>query len=76
MEEPNQKMSFYTSIMASLGFYFLIFIGLINHVIFTPKVASEKNREVKTNLFTYIIFNKKYIFRDIHPYTINLIVYF
>lgn len=62
MEEPNKKMSFYTSIIASLGFYYLIFIGLINHVIFTPKVASEKNREVKMKLFIFIIFYKKIYF--------------
>lgn len=65
MEEPNKKTSFYTSIMASLGFYFVIFIGLINHFIFTPKVASEKNREVKINLFTFLIFYEKKIFLGI-----------
>lgn len=49
MKESYEKMPIYTSIMASLGFYFLIFIGLINHIIFTPKVATEKNRKVKMN---------------------------
>lgn len=45
MKESYEKMPIYTSIMASLGFYFLIFIGLINHIIFTPKVATEKKIE-------------------------------
>jgi len=55
MKESYEKMPLYTSIMASLGFYFLIFIGLINHIIFTPKVATEKNRKVKLNLLIYFI---------------------
>jgi len=46
MEESYEKMPLYTSVMACLGFYFLIFIGLINHIIFTPKVSTEKNRKV------------------------------
>lgn len=46
VEESYEKMPLYTSVMAYLGFYFLIFIGLINHIIFTPKVATEKNRKV------------------------------
>lgn len=67
MEESSEKsyyekMPLYTSVMASLGFYFLIFIGLINHIIFTPKVATEKNRKVK-NEFVNIYSN---YYRSIH----------
>lgn len=50
MQESYEKMPFYTTLMASLGFYFLIFVGLINNLIFTPKVATEQNRKVKLNL--------------------------
>ncbi|XP_029341627.1 serine palmitoyltransferase 2 isoform X2 [Acyrthosiphon pisum] len=45
MEESYEKRPLYTSVMACLGFYFLIFIGLINHIVFTPKVTTEKNRK-------------------------------
>lgn len=54
-KESTEKMPFYTTIMAFLGFYCLIFIGLVNHVIFTPKVATERNREVKIVLEIFII---------------------
>lgn len=61
MEKSYEKMPFYTTIMASLGFYFLIFIGMINHLIFTPNVATEKNRKVKIN-YIYLQYLLLYIF--------------
>lgn len=66
MKESYEKMPIYTSIMASLGFYFLIFIGLINHIIFTPKVATEKNRKGYPPLYNKFdsIF-LRYVFRRV-----------
>jgi hypothetical protein len=32
--------------MTYLGFYLLMFLGYINQLFFTPKVAMEKNRDV------------------------------
>ncbi|CAI6360454.1 unnamed protein product [Macrosiphum euphorbiae] len=66
VEESYEKMSLYTSVLACLGFYFLIFIGLINHIVFTPKVATEKNRKGYPPLYNKFdsIF-LRYVFRRV-----------
>ncbi|XP_050424404.1 serine palmitoyltransferase 2 [Adelges cooleyi] len=65
-EESYERMPFYTTIMATLGFYFLIIIGLVNHLIFTPKVATEKNRDGYPPLYNKFesIF-LRYVFRRV-----------
>ncbi|XP_025411695.1 serine palmitoyltransferase 2 [Sipha flava] len=66
IEESYEKMPFSTSIMATLGFYFLIFIGLINHLIFTPKVATEKKRKGYPPLYdTFDNIFLRYVFRRV-----------
>jgi hypothetical protein len=35
--------------MTYLGFYLLMFLGYINQLFFTPKVARERNRDVSTD---------------------------
>lgn len=45
-DDSYEKVSFYTTFMAAIGFYFLLIIGFVNHLIFIPKGATEQNREV------------------------------
>jgi hypothetical protein len=37
--------------MTYLGFYLLMFLGYINQLFFTPKVAMERNRDVSIDGF-------------------------
>lgn len=41
-----EKCSLLTAALTHLGLYILMFLGFVNQLIFKPKVATEKNREV------------------------------
>ncbi|CAK1584077.1 unnamed protein product [Parnassius mnemosyne] len=40
-----EKCSLFIVVFGHLGFYLLMFFGFINELLFTPKVATERNRE-------------------------------
>lgn len=46
-KESFEKVPFITAALTHLGFYILMFLGFINQLLFVPKVAREKNREVR-----------------------------
>lgn len=46
-KESAEKVPFITAALTHLGFYILMFLGFINQLFFVPKVAREKNREVR-----------------------------
>jgi hypothetical protein len=45
-KESFEEVPLYTAVMTYLGFYLLMFLGYINQLFFSPKVAMEKNRDV------------------------------
>lgn len=49
-KESFESMPFVTACLTYLGFYLLMLLGLINQLLFTPKVAKEMNREVSTSV--------------------------
>ncbi|RVE45313.1 hypothetical protein evm_010018 [Chilo suppressalis] len=44
-----EKSSLLTAVLTHLGLYILMFLGFVNQLLFTPKVATEKNRETGKN---------------------------
>lgn len=44
--ESYEEPSLFTAFLTSLGFYILMFLGYVSSLLFTPKIAQEKNREV------------------------------
>jgi len=46
-KESFEKVPFVTAALTHLGFYILMFLGFINQLFFVPKIATEKNREVR-----------------------------
>lgn len=44
--DPGEKSSLLTAALTHLGLYILMFLGFVNQLLFKPKVATEKNREV------------------------------
>ncbi|KAJ9593702.1 hypothetical protein L9F63_014750, partial [Diploptera punctata] len=47
-KESFEEVPLYTAVMTYLGFYLLMFLGYLNQLLFTPKVAREQNRDVST----------------------------
>lgn len=41
-----EKCSLLTAVLTNLGLYILMFLGFVNQLLFTPRVATEANREV------------------------------
>lgn len=48
-KESFERMPFVTACLTYMGFYLLMLLGLINQLLFTPKVAKEKYREVSVS---------------------------
>lgn len=46
-KESFEQIPLLTKLLAHIGFYILMLLGFMNQLIFTPKVAREKNRKVK-----------------------------
>lgn len=45
-KQSYEEIPLHTACLTYLGFYLLMFLGYINRIFFTPKIATEKNREV------------------------------
>ena len=60
-KESFEEVPLYTAVMTYLGFYLLMFLGYLNQLLFTPKVAREQNREVRKILqwSTIFVFSQK-----------------
>ncbi|KAF9411706.1 hypothetical protein HW555_009572 [Spodoptera exigua] len=41
-----EKCTLLTAVLTHFGLYILMFLGFVNQLLFTPKVATEKNREI------------------------------
>lgn len=46
-KDSAEKVPFITAALTHFGFYILMFLGFINQLFFVPKVARERNREVR-----------------------------
>lgn len=44
-----EKCSLLTAALTHLGLYLLMFLGFVNQLLYKPKVATERNREVSIN---------------------------
>lgn len=42
-----EKCSLMTAALTHVGMYLLMFLGFVNQLLFKPKVATERNREVR-----------------------------
>lgn len=45
-KESFESIPLLAACLTYLGFYFLMLLGFLNQLLFTPKVATEKNRQV------------------------------
>ncbi|XP_054262753.1 serine palmitoyltransferase 2 [Macrosteles quadrilineatus] len=64
--ESFEEVPLYTAVMTYIGFYMLIFLGYLNELFFTPKVAKEKNREGYVPLYdNFEKFYLRYVFRRV-----------
>ncbi|KAK7872665.1 hypothetical protein R5R35_002660 [Gryllus longicercus] len=65
-KESFEKVPLCTAIMTYLGFYLLMFLGYINRLFFTPKVAKERNREGYAPLYDrFESFYLQYVYRRV-----------
>ncbi|XP_076299666.1 serine palmitoyltransferase long chain base subunit [Lasioglossum baleicum] len=65
-KESFEKVPFITSALTHLGFYILMFLGFINQLFFTPKVAKEYNREGYAPLYeNFERFYLRYVYRRV-----------
>lgn len=53
-KESFEPIPMLAACLTYLGFYFLMLLGFLNQLIFPPKVAKERNREV-SHLYTFRI---------------------
>ncbi|CAG4961737.1 unnamed protein product [Parnassius apollo] len=61
-----EKCSLVTAVLAHLGLYLLMFLGFINKLLFTPKVATERNREGYAPLYnSFDQFFSRYLYRRV-----------
>uniref|UniRef100_A0A1B6MR50 serine C-palmitoyltransferase n=1 Tax=Graphocephala atropunctata TaxID=36148 RepID=A0A1B6MR50_9HEMI len=64
--ESFEEVPLYTAVMTYIGFYMLIFLGYLNELFFTPKVAQEANREGYVPLYdNFEKFYLRYVFRRV-----------
>lgn len=65
-KESFEKVPFITAALTHLGFYILMFLGFINQLLFTPKVAQERNREGYAPLYEHFErFYLRYVYRRV-----------
>nr|CAD7257540.1 unnamed protein product [Timema shepardi] len=65
-KESFEDAPFFTAILTYLGFYHLMFLGYINMLFFTPKVAREHNREGYVPLYNrFENFYMRYVYRRV-----------
>lgn len=51
-----EKCTLLTAALTHFGLYILMFLGFVNQLLFTPKVATEKNREVCSCTCTLLLY--------------------
>ncbi|XP_015436390.1 PREDICTED: serine palmitoyltransferase 2 [Dufourea novaeangliae] len=65
-KESFERVPFITAALTHLGFYILMFLGFINQLFFTPKVAKEYNREGYAPLYEHFErFYLRYVYRRV-----------
>ncbi|XP_017794359.1 PREDICTED: serine palmitoyltransferase 2 isoform X1 [Habropoda laboriosa] len=65
-KESFERVPFITAALTHLGFYILMFLGFINQLLFTPKVAQEYNREGYGPLYdSFEGFYLRYVYRRV-----------
>lgn len=65
-KESFEKESIFTTALTHFGFYILMFLGFVNQLLFTPKVAQEKNRKGYATLYeSFELFYLRYVYRRI-----------
>lgn len=61
-----EKSTLLTAALTHIGLYILMFLGFINQLLFTPKVATEKNREGYAPLYNpFEQFFSRYVYRRV-----------
>lgn len=61
-----EKCTLLTAALTHLGLYILMFLGFVNQLLFTPKVATEKNREGYAPLYDpFETFFSRYVYRRV-----------
>ncbi|CAB0003214.1 unnamed protein product [Nesidiocoris tenuis] len=61
-----EQVPLYTAVMTYLGFYILMFLGYVNQLFFSPKVACEQNREGYVPLYDqFERFYLRYVYRRV-----------
>lgn len=53
-KESFEPIPLVAACLTYMGFYFLMLLGFLNQLLFTPKVATERNREV-SHLSAYFL---------------------
>lgn len=65
-KESFEEVPLYTAVMTYLGFYMLMFLGYLNQLLFTPKVATEKHRDGYVPLYdSFERFYLRYVYRRV-----------
>ncbi|OAD56033.1 Serine palmitoyltransferase 2 [Eufriesea mexicana] len=65
-KESFERIPFITAVLTHLGFCILMFLGFINQLFFTPKVAQEYNREGYAPLYeSFEEFYLRYVYRRV-----------
>ncbi|KAM3959549.1 serine palmitoyltransferase long chain base subunit [Aphomia sociella] len=61
-----EKSTLLTAALTHIGLYILMFLGFLNQLLFTPKVATEKNREGYAPLYNpFEQFFSRYVYRRV-----------
>ncbi|XP_011311555.1 serine palmitoyltransferase 2 [Fopius arisanus] len=65
-KESFEEPSLVTTALTHLGFYILMFLGIINKLLFTPQVAKEQNRKGYPPLYdAFDTFYLRYVYRRV-----------
>jgi hypothetical protein len=70
--ESFEKIPLLTAATTFIGFYLMLLMGYVSSLVFTPKVALEKNRKVRSFFFVLIQVLKFFFFRAMCHCTISL----
>lgn len=64
--ESFEKASLFSDVLTNLGFYFLMLLGFINQLLFSPKVAQEHGRKGYAPLYeSFDQFYMRYVYRRV-----------
>lgn len=59
-KESFEPIPMLVACLTYMGFYFLMLLGFLNQLLFAPKVAKERNREVSHFVFSEILLLRLY----------------